>query len=320
VTPERRGHPPALAITGATTSGKTEVALEVAQRLRGEIISMDSRQLYRGMDIGTDTATRDARSGVPHHGLDLVDPDARYSAGQFARDARRWIGEIHGRGHIPILAGGTGFFLRALIEPVFQEPEMDSGQVERLRAALDQIELRELERWVAVLDPDRAEVAIGGGRQRVTRTLEVALLTGRPLSHWHAVRAPDGDPVPCLVVVLDLDRAELDRRINARVDRMIERGLVQEVQTLLDQGYGPDDPGMTGTGYREIIQVIRGTRSLEDALDEMKRQTRRYARRQLTWFRHQLPEDAVWLAATLTPQQRVEQIVHLWNELSEDLR
>ena len=164
--------PRALAITGPTTSGKTAVGVALAHRLRGEVISMDSRQVYRGMDIGTDKVGGDERRGIPHHGIDLVDPDERYSAGQFARDARRWIDDIEGRGHVPILVGGTGFFLRSLLEPIFREPPLDPARRSALRSYLATRPLPVLERWVGELDPERAAVAVEGGRQRLLRALE----------------------------------------------------------------------------------------------------------------------------------------------------
>lgn len=304
--------PRALVLFGPTTSGKTKLALALAHRLRGEIVSMDSRQVYRGMDIGTDKVTPDARRGVPHFGLDLVDPDERYSAGQYARDVRGWIDEIEARGHTPILAGGTGFFLRALTHPLFREPEVDEDRRERLRAWLDRLEPEELARWVEVLDPDRLQVAVQGGRQRLSRTLEVPLLTGRPLSWWHRCAPQEAPAVPCLIVVLEAPREELDRRIDARVTRMVAAGLVDEVRGLLEAGYGPDAPGMTGTGYREIAAHLRGETSLGQALDEMRRQTRQYARRQLTWIRNQLPGDAVRVDATAPLEERVALVCRRW--------
>lgn len=312
--PEPRG----IAITGATTSGKTAVALELARRLDGEIISMDSRQVYRGMDIGTDKVKPARRALVPHHGLDLVDPGERYSAGRFSRDARRWIDEIEGRGRVPILAGGTGFFLRALTDPIFEEPEMEPDRRRRLQSWFERQDADDLVAWVERLDPERQEVATGGGPQRLMRTLEVPLLTGRALSEWHRTNPPAEEPLPLLVVVLDVDRMELDRRIDARVTRMVEEGLVAEVQRLLEDGYGPEVPGMTGTGYREIVEVLREERNLEEALDDMRAQTRRYARRQITWFRHQLPEDRIVLEADVPPsdpealEARVSTIMNEW--------
>ncbi len=294
-----------VAITGATASGKTDLSLALARLMPVEIVSMDSRQVYRGMDIGTDKVDRAGREAVPHHGLDLVDPHERYSAGRFARDARRWIVDIESRGSLPLLVGGTGFFLRSLMEPIFREPELDRERREVLRAWLGGRSAEELARMVRRLDPERAELAVQGGPQRMGRAIEVALLTGVPLSVWHREAPPDGEGVPGVVLVLDLPREEMDRRIDDRVGRMVDRGLVDEVRRLLDAGAADDAPGMTGTGYREISAFLRGETTLDGAMDEIRRQTRRYARRQVTWFRHQLPDSAVRIDATLPLARQV---------------
>ncbi len=301
-----------LAVVGPTASGKTALSLALAGILDGEIISMDSRQVYRGMDVGTDKVARADRARVPHHGLDLVDPDQRYSAGRFARDARRWIREIRARGRLPLLVGGTGFFLRALTEPVFKEPELDPERREPLRGWLGDRPREELERWVARLDPARAEVAAAGGPQRLSRTLEVALLSGRPLSWWHRHAPPEGAPVPVRVVLLQRARAELYRRIDARAEAMFRSGLLEEVETLLARGYAPSDPGMTGTGYREAAAVLRGELSQEEAVAEVQRVTRAYARRQLTWFRRQLTGDVRAIQADAPLPEQVAQVLAWW--------
>lgn len=304
--------PAFLALVGPTASGKTALSLEVAEALGGEIVSMDSRQVYRGMDVGTAKATPGERERVPHHGLDIREPDERYSAGQFARDARRWIREIRGRGRVPILVGGTGFFLRALTRPIFREPPMDQGRRERLRAWLEAQPAGKLRAWVQVLDPDRAAVAEEGGPRRMGRTLEVALLTGRALSWWHREADAGEDALEGVVVVLELPREELDRRIGARTARMVEGGLVDEVRGLLEAGYDADDPGLTGVGYREIVEHLRGEISLEEARERIETATRQYARRQLTWFRNQLPEEVVRVDATRPPEEQVEAVVEAW--------
>jgi tRNA dimethylallyltransferase len=301
-----------LAITGPTASGKTDLSLALAERLRVEVVSMDSRQVYRGMDVGTDKVSSSARAAVPHHGLDLVDPDERYSAGQFARDVRRWIPEIVERGALPLLVGGTGFFLRAVMNPIFSEPELDTGRLEALRTYLRGQPRARLEDWVRVLDPDRAPVAVEGGPQRMGRTVEVALLTGRPLSWWHREAPAEAEGVPGLVVVLDLPKEEMDRRIDERVPTMVERGLVEEVRTLLDAGYGPGTPGMSGTGYREIATYLAGETSLEAAVEEIRANTRRYARRQLTWYRNQLPDSALRVSAADSVEAQREQVLEAW--------
>ncbi len=304
--------PEFLAITGPTASGKTDLSLAIAERVPAEVISMDSRQVYAGMDIGTDKVPPQARIRVPHHGLDLVTPDRRYSAGHFARDARRWISLIRARRRIPLVVGGTGFFLRALTDPIFAEPPMDPDRVERLRAYLRRQDRERLARWVERLDPERAPLAVQGGAQRMSRTLEVALLTGRPLSWWHRNAEPEAPPLHGVITVLELPREEMDRRIDRRVDRMVERGLVEEVRRLSNAGYGADDPGMTGTGYREILRYLDGTTTLEEAMEEIRHATRRYARRQLTWFRTQLPDDVVRVDAMAPLDAQVETVLEAW--------
>jgi tRNA dimethylallyltransferase len=170
----------------------------------------------------------------------------------------------------------------------------------------------ELERWVAVLDAGRTHLAREGGPQRLGRTIEVALLTGRSLSWWHSQGTPDQTPLNGLIVVLDKDREELDRRIDARVTRMAAEGLVDEVKGLMEKGYGPEAPGMSGTGYREIAAYLGGDLTLDEALDRMRSQTRQYARRQLTWFRHQLPEDAIHVDTSQSVEAQVAQVVAAW--------
>jgi len=295
-----------LALTGPTTSGKTELSLAIAERVDVEIISMDSRQVYARMDIGTDKVAAAARALVPHHGIDVVEPNERYSAGRFARDARGWIHEIRARGRLPLLVGGTGFFLRALTDPMFAEPPADEARLDRLRTYLAGIEPDRLARWVRRLDPERAELAAEGGPHRMGRTIEVALLSGRPLSWWHRRAPAEGEGLHGAVVVLDIERAEMDRRIHERVARMVDRGLVREVRSLLDAGYSLGDPGMSATGYPEMASHLRGDGTLEEAMEEIRRSTRRYARRQLTWFRHQLPESAVRIDALAPLERRVE--------------
>lgn len=294
-----------LAVTGATASGKTDLSLALAEVMPVEIVSMDSRQVYIGMDVATDKVDAEGRRVVPHHGLDLVRPDERYSAGHFARDVRRWVTEIEARGRFPILVGGTGFFLRAVTDPIFTEPALDEGRLTALRTYLAQQDAQRLATWVSHLDPARAELAAEGGPQRLSRTLEVALLSGVALSRWHREAPPEADGLPGVVVVLDLPREEMDRRIDDRVSRMVARGLVEEVRGLLDAGYVDRDPGMSGTGYREVARHLRGESTLDEALDDVRRNTRRYARRQLTWFRNQLPDSACRIDATAPLDEQV---------------
>jgi tRNA dimethylallyltransferase len=294
------------------TTGKTALAVEVALRIGGEVISMDSRQVYRLMDVGTAKPTLAERRGVPHHGFDLVTPDQRFNAGRFAEHARGWIADIQGRGHVPILAGGTGFFLRALTHPMFDEPPVPEPAREAWKQYLRDLDTAELVRWAAALDPENRVRA--QDRQRLSRVIEVAVLTGRPLTWWQRSAESAAPAIDPLVFVLDLPRSELYRRIESRVDDMVEAGLAAEVEALLARGYGERDPGMNATGYIELIPCFRGERTLTDALDLVKAATRRYARRQHTWLRHQLPDGAIILDATASTTELAALIAARWTE------
>lgn len=305
--------PDALAIVGPTAVGKTALAIEVARLLDGEIVSMDSRQVYRGMEIGTAKPTAAQRAAVPHHGLDLVEPDARFGAGRFARMARAAIEEIRERGRTPLFVGGTGFFLRALTHPIFREPALNPVRRAALGAFLDGLDSAMLHAWLRQLDaPTAARLDEWGGRQRLIRALELPLLTGRPLSWWHESAPSEAPPLRPLVVVLDAPRALLVAAIDRRVEAMMTAGLAEEVESLLNAGHLPGEPGMKTTGYAELIPAIRGEIEMPAAVEQVKRNTRAYARRQLTWFRHQLPEGAVWLDATRPAGDVAQEIAALW--------
>ena len=301
-----------IAIVGPTGSGKTALSLLVARELDGEIISMDSRQVYRGMDVGTDKVGARERALVPHHGLDIRDPDQRYSAGEFGRDARRWIGAIRARGHVPVLAGGTGFFLRVLTDPIFREPPLDPARRDALEAALGALPRPEIERWVRALDPERAELAVAGGCQRMLRTITITLLTGHGLSWWHDRHPTDGKPLPGVVCVLDVPREVLDERIRRRVHDMVAGGFRDEVAGLLRAGYTRDDPGLNGVGYREMADHLAGRITLDEAMERTRVATRRYAKRQVTWFRHQLGPDAVTVDGTASLAAQRAAVVNAW--------
>ena len=310
--PDPKSHiPKALAITGPTASGKTSLSIALAKAVNGSVISMDSRQVYRGMDIGTAKASAAERAQVTHYGLDLVDPNERYSAGRFASDARRWIETIRARGQVPVLVGGTGFFLKALTDPMFAEPELPASR-EALKSYLQHQSAEELLRWLGQLDPRAAErLSVQGGRQRMMRALEVVLLTGRTLGWWHEQSPPIHDPVNVLTFALELPRDELYRRINHRVHAMVENGLVEEVSRLVARGFDDRAPGMNATGYIEMLPYLRGEYDLATAIDAIQRATRRYARRQMTWFRHQLPAGTTWLDARQPLDELVGRILEV---------
>jgi tRNA dimethylallyltransferase len=201
---------------------------------------------------------------------------------------------------------------------MFREPPLERERVAALRAHLASFPVETLAEWVRVLDPPRARVARAGGARRMIRTLEVTLLSGRPLSWWHGRGAPDAPALEGPIVVLELPAEELDRRIDQRVDRMLAAGLVGEVRALLAAGYGPDDPGLTGVGYREVVGHLRDGWSLDRTRDAIRRRTRRYARRQLTWLRNQLPDVGVLRLDATSPEPRlVEAIVDTWRRARE---
>lgn len=293
VRPETAGKTDFLAIVGCTGAGKTALSIRVARELDAEIISMDSRQVYRGMDIGTAKATLRERDLVPHHGLDIRNPGERYSAGDFGRDARRWITAIRSRGRVPVLVGGTGFFLRVLTDPIFREPPLDPSRRAALEHLLEALPKLEMERWVRALDPERAPVAIAGGCQRMLRTLSVTLLTGRKLSWWHVRHPTEGKALVGVVCLISVGAELLRDRIEQRTRDMVAAGFLEEVKGLLEAGHTPDDPGMNGVGYREMAAHLAGETTLDEAVGRTCRATQRYAKRQRTWFRHQLGPGVV---------------------------
>jgi tRNA dimethylallyltransferase len=300
-----------LVIVGPTASGKTAVAVEVARRLATDVISIDSRQVYRGMDIGTAKPTDHERAGVPHHGFDLVDPSDRFNAGRFAALARAWIAEIRSRGRVPVLAGGTGFFLRALTQPMFEEPELDPVRKEAWKSYLADLPGQQLDRWARALGAG-ANVR-SSDRQRLSRVIEIATLTGRSLDWWQRA-APQREPaIDPDVFVLDLPRDVLRRRIEERVHAMIDAGLVGEVAQLMEDGFDERAAGMNATGYIELIPHVRGQRSLDEAVAMIVSATRQYARRQLTWLRHQLPPASTWLDARAPANELADAIVRQWS-------
>ena len=293
-------------LTGPTASGKTAVALAFARLTPAEIIAADSRTVYQGLDIGTAKPTREDRAAVPHHGLDVADPTERYSAGRFARDALAWIAGVRSRERMPLVVGGTGFYLRALFEGLFDAPDLDEAARDALHLALRARSSGELLRWARRLDPGFRG---SGGRQRASRVIEVALLTGAPLSRLQAT-APRPEPsVQPFYARIALPRVLLEKRIRARVRAMLERGLVDEVRGQLERGVPRDAPGLTGVGYREVVEMLAGHLLPGDLEEDITVSTRRYAKRQETWFRHQLREPVLVLDGTRPPEALAQDLL-----------
>lgn len=295
----------AAVIVGPTAIGKTSVAVALARHWPMVVISADSRQVYRGLDLGTGKPTAAERAAVPHLGLDLVDPGERYSAGRFARAAAGWLTGMGAEAR-PVVVGGTGLYIRALADGLFREPPLEPERRARLRRWTADRE--GLGRWASRLDPEYA----GGGRQRAARTVEIALLTGKPLSWWQRRARAEGVMRPWYVR-LTVPRAVLHQRIGERVRRMLEAGWVEEVRRLLASGLDPAAPGLDALGYRDVVRHLRGELSAARLEEAIITSTRRYAKRQETWFRHQLgPAPVVTLDATEPPQELAAHMVERW--------
>ena len=289
--------PIGVAIVGATATGKSELAIRVARRLDGEIIGVDSRQAYRGMAVGTAVPEAAQLEAVRHHGIAFLDPTEEYGAGRFARLARGWIREIRARERVPVLSGGTGFFLGALVRPVFEEPAMDPERRRALRGWLETLPLEELRRWAACLDPEWSGDHEVVDRQRASRALELALLSGNKLSWWQGRSGPEAEPVSLLLFGLELPPEIHRERIRRRIESQLAGGWMEEVKALRAAALPESAPALNAVGYREVGALIDGDLERDRAVEQIARHTWQYARRQRTWFRHQL-SGLRWLDGT----------------------
>ncbi len=286
---------PIYAISGPTCSGKTALSVELALKIGGEVVNFDSVQIYRHIEIATAKPSPEEKCGVPHHLIDYVDPNIDYSAGDWARDAAAKIVEIENRGVIPILVGGTGFYLRSLIKPLFEGPKTDAEMRERFRDLHEMKGSEHLHRMLSRVDPESAARLEKRDYVRVIRALEVFFQTGEKLS----VQMPNrGEPPEFAsrirLFVLDPPRAELYERIDRRTEQHFEAGLVAEVQSLLAAGVREEGNALGAHAYRRVCEYLRGERTLDSAIDQSKRDVRNYAKRQRTWFKRE--EGAIWLA------------------------
>ncbi len=286
---------PILVILGPTATGKSSLGLKLARLLNGEIVNADALQVYRGLTIGTAKPSPEEMAEIPHHLVDVLDPTERFSAGEFARRARAASSEIQGRGKRTIVVGGSGLYLRSLLEGMSPIPRGD----ETLRRELAERSVNEglarLHEELRGLDPRTAERLAPGDRQRILRALEVAYATGRPLSRWIDEQPFGHQRTPALRIGLTLPRAILYDRISERVHLMIERGWISEVSAMLELGVEPDVPAFQAIGYRQLVRHLSGEWELDEAVDDIVRATRRYAKRQMTWFRKEI--DIRWIPA-----------------------
>lgn len=301
--------PPLVALLGPTAVGKTALSLDLARRFDGEIVSADSRQIYRGLDIGADKASAEARAQVPHHLLDIVAPDQILTLAEYQRLAVAATADIQRRGRLPILVGGSGLYVRAVLDGLgIPEVPPDPALRSELEAFAASQGAAALHARLRALDPDAADAIDFRNVRRVVRALEVCLTTGEPISRLQRASPP---PWRILRIGLTRPRAALFARIDRRVDEMLARGLVEEVRLLQAAGYGPELPAMTGLGYRQIIQYLTGELTLEEAAAAIKYQTHRFVRQQATWFR---PDDPriIWFDLEQRNSADVEDYVAGW--------
>ena len=277
--------PVLVIVLGPTAVGKSRVAVDLALRFGGEVISGDSIQVYRGFDIGADKTGPGDRRGVPHHLIDIVGPEVQYTAADFVRDALAAARGIAARGRLPIVAGGTGLYIKALVDGLFPGPGRDAAVRAALEAEAAEKGLDALFRRLEAVDPEYARKVRNKDRVRIIRALEVHIATGRPISeHFRETRSPVmGRTV--VLLGLRLEREPLCRRIDDRVERMFARGLVEEVRGLLERGVPETAPPFRALGYSHVLRLLRGEISREEAVALTKTDTRQYAKRQMTWFR-----------------------------------
>ncbi|MBE1441790.1 tRNA dimethylallyltransferase [Paenibacillus sp. OAS669] len=285
--------PGLLVLVGPTAVGKTKLSIRLASEYGAEIISGDSMQVYRGMDIGTAKVTPEEQMGVPHHLIDIHDPDYPFSVAEFQERSRKLITEIHDRGRLPFMVGGTGLYVESVCyDYQFSESGSDEEYREEQRLYAEKHGNEALWERLREVDPETAERLHPNDQRRIIRALEVFHLTGERLSEQLKVQKKQS-PYELCIIGLTMDRALLYKRIEERIDLMLEQGLVEEVRRLRDQGYGIQHISMQGLGYKEILGYLEGAATLEEAVVQLKQDTRRFAKRQLSWFRHM--KDIEWV-------------------------
>jgi tRNA dimethylallyltransferase len=293
-----------IAIVGPTGSGKSALALRLARERGGEIVSCDSLQVYRGLDVGSAKATREERAAVPHHLLDVVEPEEAFSAADYARQARTALSGIAARGRLPIVAGGTGLYLKALLQGLFEGPARDEPLRGRLAAMAVRFGDARLHRLLARVDPEAAARLPARDRVRVVRALEVFWTTGRPLSAHHRTGSePLRGFFPRLVGIAP-DRGALRQAIERRTRQMFQGGLLEEVRGLLARGLPPDSRPLRSIGYRQAVAVLQGKMARPEAERDIVAATLRFAKRQMTWFRHQA--EVTWCTDGEGAYERVQ--------------
>ncbi len=307
--------PRILVVLGPTGTGKTRTAVEVAERLDGEVVGCDALQVYRGFEVATAKPEPDLRERVAHHLVDVADPRRDFSVADYVRLADRAIAEIAARGRVPLVAGGTGMYLRGLLRGLVGAPPRDAHLRERIRRLALRFGAKRLHRWLSRLDRESAERLHPGDTQRIVRALEIALAGGLPWSEAlrrHGTWSGSAERYRAVKFGLDADRDVLARRLDARVEDYFRSGLVEEVRSLLEQGVPPRANAFKAIGYREVLAAVLAGESPEATLDAVRVNTRRFAKRQRTWFRKE--PHVTWLDADAGPVALAERIVRTWGE------
>lgn len=285
---------PVYSIVGPTASGKTKLGVDLALRIGGEIINCDSVQIYQGIEIATAKPSDEEKRGVPHHLIAYVPPETSYTAADWATDAAKKIAEIESRGNVPVLVGGTGFYLRTLRQPLFESPKTDENLRGKFRAIKDKKGAEYLHKMLRRLDPAAAEKLPPKDHVRVIRGLEVYFQTGKPISAQQPQRQDPPEFADRITIfALNPPREVLYERIDRRTKIHFERGLVEEVKTLREAGVKDDTNALGAHAYRRVCEYLRGERSLGSAIEQSQRDVRHYAKRQMTWFRRE--EGVIWL-------------------------
>lgn len=306
---------PLIVLTGPTAVGKTDTSIALAKAIGGEIISADSIQVYKYMDIGSAKITEEEKRGVPHFLIDELDPAEEFNVVVFQKLALRYMEGIYSRGHIPILTGGTGFYIQSVLYDIdFTKNNADSGYREKLEQLAKTEGPEYLHDMLQRVDEASARLIHGNNVKRVIRALEYYKQTGQKISEHNEAQREKESPYQFVYFVLDRERAQLYRRIDFRVERMMEQGLVTEVQGLLDRGYSRNLVSMQGLGYKEIAAGLEGECSLEEAVERIKRDTRHFAKRQITWFRREKEVTWIPMESFQTKQEVLEELLRIVKE------
>ena len=296
--------PKLVAVVGPTASGKTRLARSLSQRFTGEIIGVDASQIYRGFDVGTGKATTAELGGVRHHNLDIAAPTEDYNAARFVRDTRSVLKGVLEREQLPIFCGGTGLYFRALREGLCRAPKVPDGIRSAILAEMEEIGVERMHECLRQVDPTSAQRIHFRDKQRIERALSVYRFTNKPLSQWMQESAFPGLEGEWCVLGLRWDTLMLKSRIEKRVHQMVENGWLDEVRTIVEAGYSEQARAFSAIGYRFMLEVVEGKRTLEASIEETVRQTHKYAKRQMTWFRRE--HGVRWLDCPHDQEQAYE--------------